>query len=63
MLYTFYSGYNVELWIVSKKYYYILFITQGKNGIDLSYKILQVKKNKLSDESISYIKLIVVRHI
>lgn len=57
MLYSFYSGYNIELWIVSKKYYYILFITQGKNGMDLSYKILPVKKNRLSDESVSCMRL------
>jgi len=40
MLYSFYSGYNVELWIVSKKYTYILFLSHSPTGMNLYYKIL-----------------------
>ncbi|MDD4930851.1 MAG: hypothetical protein PHG66_01695 [Candidatus Colwellbacteria bacterium] len=40
MLYSFYTGYNVELWIVSKKYTYILFLSHTPSGMNLYYKII-----------------------
>lgn len=40
MLYSFYTGYNIELWIVSKKYTYILFLSHSPSGMNLHYKIV-----------------------
>lgn len=44
LLYSFHNGYNIELWIVSKKYTYILFMSHSPSGMKIHYKIVSDDK-------------------